>query len=316
MVARILAALLAVELALYALFGLWLSSNAGLSPLSCVLLATAIALAVRAAVVATTFILAYLYRGQSQEGIGLGLPAILRIVGLEFLAFVALFTLLQPLERWALPRPSRSRTAQRATPALLVHGIYCNAAVWWWMRRRLKAHGVPSTFAIDVEPPFGSIDDFARQLAEHIDSVCAATGAARVVLIGHSMGGLVARACLQSFAGPGRIAKLITLGSPHHGSGLAYWGVGKAARQMRPGSLWLSALNRHESEPPRVPIVSVFTRHDNFVAPQDSPVLAQATNVPLARIGHLSLLFSGAVAKRLCEEIVAADSDVKAAHEL
>jgi triacylglycerol lipase len=307
MLARTLAGLLAAELALYALFGVWLSSALGLTPLSCGLVAGAIAVAARLAIVALTFALARYYRGKSQRGARLSAIKLLRLFWFEFLAFTALFTLLQPLERWLRPRASSGRPAQRHAPVLFVHGIYCNAAVWWWTRRRLQAQGILSTFTVNLEPLAGGIDDFARQLAQEIEDVCAATGAARVVLVGHSMGGLVARACFQNVAGSRRIARLITLGAPHHGSGLAYWGLGRAAQQMRPGSSWLSALKREESDPSHVPIVSIFTLHDNFVAPQDSPVLAHATNIPLTGIGHLSLLFSGAVAERLGAEIALTD---------
>ncbi len=239
----------------------------------------------RLAIVAATFTLATSIEGKASEAPGLSAIELLRLFWFEFLAFTALFTLLQPLERWFTPRASPGNRPSGRMPVLFVHGIYCNAAVWWWIRRYLQARGLHGTFTIDLEPPVGDIDDYAGQLARRIDEVCETTGSSHVLVIGHSMGGLVARACLQNIAGPGRIAKLITLGSPHHGSGLAYWGVGSHDRQLLPGSPWLQALNRDESKAPRAPIISIFTRHDNFVAPQDSSVLAHATNVPLAGIG-------------------------------
>ena len=124
------------------------------------------------------------------------------------------------------------------------------------------------------------------------------------MVVGHSMGGLVARACLRDPAARARIARIVTLGTPHHGSVLARWGPGRNARQMRPGSAWLAALNAQGPAP--VPLVSVFSWHDNFVAPQDSPLLAGAQNVALAGIGHLSLVFSDAVARRVAAEALAA----------
>jgi pimeloyl-ACP methyl ester carboxylesterase len=126
-----------------------------------------------------------------------------------------------------------------------------------------------------------------------------------VVLVGHSLGGLVARAYLRDPSGAGRVAKLITLGSPHHGSALARWAVGIDGQQLRPGHPWLTKLNETESEPPPVPIVSLFSWHDNLVAPRSSAELAHAESIPLVGIGHLSLLFSDAVAQRLSQEICA-----------
>ncbi len=192
-------------------------------------------------------------------------------------------------------------------PVVLVPGIYCNAGLWGWFRRRLAALGVTGTWAVTLEPPQAGIDQLAERLAEEIARVCGATGAERVVVVGHSMGGLVARACARDPAARARIARIVTLGTPHHGSILARWGLAHNARQMRPGSAWLAALNVDGAgAADGVPVVSVFSWHDNFVAPQDSPVLAGAQNVALAGLGHLSLVFSDAVARRVAAEALAA----------
>ncbi|MBN1669220.1 MAG: alpha/beta fold hydrolase [Anaerolineales bacterium] len=62
----------------------------------------------------------------------------------------------------------------------------------------------------------------AARLADFIQQVRQQTGASQVELIGHSMGGLVARAYVQSFSYPGDVAHLVTLGSPHQGAAVAY----------------------------------------------------------------------------------------------
>jgi triacylglycerol esterase/lipase EstA (alpha/beta hydrolase family) len=103
------------------------------------------------------------------------------------------------------------------------------------------------------------------------------------------MGGLVSRAYLRRF-GAARIEQLITIGTPHHGSMLAWTFVGQCLAQMRPGSRWLVEINRAESEPPPVPITSIRSRHDSMVAPQASAELACAHNIALAGIGHNALL--------------------------
>ena len=156
-----------------------------------------------------------------------------------------------------------------------------------------------------LEPPLADIDALARQLADEIERVCRQTQARQLVLVGHSMGGLVARAYLRDF-GAARVARVITLASPHHGSELARHAIGANGRQLRPGNDWLVALNPAEREAPSVPIVSLFSWHDNYVAPQDSAILAHATNVPFVGVGHLALLFWEPVAQRLCAEIAAA----------
>ena len=109
------------------------------------------------------------------------------------------------------------------------------------------------------------------------------------MLVTHSMGGLVARAYLRRF-GSERVARLITIGAPHHGSMLAHTFPGRCLAQMRPGNPWLVELNRDESAAPRVPIACIWSRHDTMVAPQASSALGNAENIALVGIAHNALL--------------------------
>jgi pimeloyl-ACP methyl ester carboxylesterase len=305
MLARSLAVALAVELGLYCIAGVWLWSAHGLSPLWAMVAALAGALMIRFALVAFSFALAHVYRGQVPATVSLAPRRRIKLYWSEFLAFTALFTVIQPLAHWLVTRPDL-RAGSQSLPIVLIPGIYCNAGAWWWMRRRLEAAGLSGLFATTLEPPLASIDELACQLSLDIERLCATSGARRVVLVGHSMGGLVARTYLRNLDGAARVAKLITLASPHHGSALARWTVGIAGQQLRPGHPWLAKLNEAESEPSPVPIVSLFSWHDNLVAPQSSAELAHADSIAFVGIGHLSLLFSDEVARRLCQEISAA----------
>src|SRR6202521_1709058 len=174
-------------------------------------------------------------------------------------------------------------------PIVLVHGVMVNDGVWFTMRRYLARQAVAAVYTINYGPPYGDIEHFAEQLGAKIESVCAATGAARVFLVCHSMGGLVARAYLRQH-GPARIERIVTIGTPHHGSMFARGLIGRCFAQMRPGNAWLAELNRDETKPPPVPITSIWSRHDSLVAPQASAELACAENVPLVGVGHNALL--------------------------
>jgi len=90
--------------------------------------------------------------------------------------------------------------------------------------------------------------------------------------------------------GSERVARLITIGAPHHGSMLAHTFPGRCLAQMRPGNPWLVELNRDESAVPRVPIACIWSRHDSMVAPQASSVLGNAENIALVGIAHNALL--------------------------
>ncbi len=112
------------------------------------------------------------------------------------------------------------------------------------------------------------------------------------------MGGLVARTCLRD-TGPARIDRIITLGTPHHGSVLAWMYFGRCLAQMRPGNAWLAALNRDEGDVSPVPMVSIWSRHDNLVVPQTSSELGGAQNIALIGIGHNALLGDAGVVARV-----------------
>ena len=152
---------------------------------------------------------------------------------------------------------------------------------------------------INLEPLYTSIDHYVEPLARRIDEVLAQSGATQLILVGHSMGGLVARAYLRRH-GAARVKLLVTLGAPHGGSELARFGIGESARQMRPGSAWLAALGA-----PPVDTLTVFSAHDNYVLPPVNLELPGAQRCTLAYLGHLAMLFSPRVAAALLERLSA-----------
>ncbi len=180
-----------------------------------------------------------------------------------------------------------ARVEAGATPVLLAHGYCCNRAIWWWMGRRLRAKGLVVA-TVNFEPTFGDIDAFAEQLRVRIDAVLAETGASRLTLATHSMGGLVARAYLRRY-GDAKVAALVTLAAPHHGSQLARLALGLDARQMEPDSVWLRKLGAAKIA---IPVVSVWSATDEFVAPQDSARWPGAREHVLAGHDHMSMVFS------------------------
>ena len=216
----------------------------------------------------------------------------------EWLAYLALFVVIQPLARLWMGGDAVGRLAPGQVPVLLVHGFFCNRGFWWWLRRSLRARRF-AVATIDLEPPFAGIDRFADQLHTRIEALLAETGAGRVVLIGHSMGGLAARAYLQRH-GAGRVERLVTLGSPHHGSRMACLGVGTNAREIRPNSAWLRALN---AQPLSVPALSVWSTDDEFVIPRDSSRLPGARQEVVSALGHLAKAFSPRIRAILIAEL-------------
>jgi len=244
------------------------------------------------------FALAWIWRTPRPPEMRLGPRATLQMYWTE-LWVVAFSWPLMALHRWLVRDPAPVRAAH---PVLLVHGVLVNDGVWIGFRRHLRRHGIGPIYTINYGPPLADIELFAEQLDARIAGIIAITGAEQVVLVGHSMGGLVARACLRRFGGAG-VARLITLGTPHHGSVLAYMFPGRSLAQLRPGNPWLVDLNSNESAAAPAPITSIWSRHDSMVAPQASSVLACAENVALPGIAHNALLADAEVRRRVLAEI-------------
>jgi pimeloyl-ACP methyl ester carboxylesterase len=191
--------------------------------------------------------------------------------------------------------------APAAAPVLLLHGVLCNAGIWRGTIPRLAAAGSGPLYTLSYGPPTASIELFAEQLDAKVEAICKDTGAARVALVTHSMGGLVARAYLRRFGGV-RVRCLVTVGAPHHGSVDAWMFPGECLAQMRPGNAWLAALNA-EARPPATRIVSLWSRHDSMVAPQASAELAGADNIAFIGIGHNALVEHPDVIARVAAEL-------------
>ena len=197
-------------------------------------------------------------------------------------------------------------------PVLLLHGYGCNAGYWTHLARRLDAAGI-SHAALDLEPLLGDIDGYVARVQRAVDGLCERTGATGVVIVAHSMGGLVARAYMRA-CGSARVVHVFTLGTPHHGTSLASFGPGKNALQMRrkvalgegaagAGASWLEALAAAENAHTRALITSLYTHHDNIVSPQTSSVLDGAEHIAFGGVGHVALGRNPRVLARLMHEI-------------
>ena len=290
-----IAVMLAVGGALYAAWALPAVAR-GAPALPYVLGVPALYLGIVAFCVVWYFVLAWIFRARRPRDMQIGVLATLHLIWFEYwtLAGAAFRMLLyRVLVRDPPPAPTR-------LPVLLVHGVLCNAGVWARTLRYLRAAGVGPVYSISYGPPLASIDSFAEQLHARVEEIVGQTGAADVVMITHSMGGLVALAYLRRFGGS-RVRKLVTLAAPYRGSVHAWLMFGTSLQQLRPGNAWLTALA--PSAPKVGPeIVSVWSWHDSMVAPQTSSRLEGARNVELAGIGHNALLRDPAVLACLLDE--------------
>jgi triacylglycerol lipase len=177
-------------------------------------------------------------------------------------------------------------------PVVLVHGLVDNRSVFTVMRRALRRRGFAQVCTWNYSPLQRDVESAAEALGRHIERVCLETGHERVHVVGHSLGGLVARYLVQRLGGDGRVESLVTLGTPHAGTRWAHVLPTPLVRQLRPGSPLIREL-AGPARGCRTRITAVYSDLDQMVVPSasgrcDHPDL-QARNVLFRGVGHMSL---------------------------
>jgi triacylglycerol esterase/lipase EstA (alpha/beta hydrolase family) len=194
-------------------------------------------------------------------------------------------------------QPFRSRIEPDHLPAggartgvVLVHGFFCNRGLWNPWMEKLRGLGVPFV-AVNLEPIFGSIDDYADTIETAVARIEASTGRP-AVLIGHSMGGIAIRAWLARFNADNRVRQVVTIGTPHHGTWLARFGHTKNGRQMRQRGPWIADLSSREPAERYAKFTCFFGHCDNIVFPSSAAVLTGAHNIHVPATAHVHMAFS------------------------
>lgn len=192
-------------------------------------------------------------------------------------------------------------------PVLLVHGLADNRSIFAVLRRMLHRNGVRRVMAMNYSPLTADVRAAATVLATRIEAICAETGSPRIHVVGHSLGGLIARYYVQRMGGDARVQTLITLGTPHGGTARArLLPFNSLARQLLPGSEILAEL----AEPApgcRTRFVAVYSRHDPVVTPARCARIdhddLDVRNVPISGVGHVSLTCHPWVVDLVCAEL-------------
>lgn len=176
---------------------------------------------------------------------------------------------------------------------VLVHGYLCNRGLWNPWMEVLARQGSPF-MALNLAPVFGRIDTSVPTIEAAVARMTEVTGLAPL-LVGHSMGGMAIRAWLAHTGAPHRVHRIVTLASPHGGAWLAHWGYSANARQLRPGSTWLQALDSQTRQAWRRHFVCFYSNADNVVFPPSLARLEGADNRLLPGLAHVQLLFQPAL---------------------
>lgn len=216
---------------------------------------------------------------------------------------VAVFGWRQPFRAGAEPDHLPAPSATALPGVVLVHGFFCNRGFWTPWLRVLRQRGHAFS-AVSLEPLFGSIDAYAPHIEHAVRAVHEATGKPPL-LVCHSMGGLAVRAWLRARrqqASEPPAFRVITIGTPHHGTLLARFGHGRNARQMRWQSDWLAQLAGQEPEG-YGHFTCWYSNCDNIVGPASTATLPGAKNRLIVGRGHVELAFEPTILTDVLREL-------------
>jgi triacylglycerol esterase/lipase EstA (alpha/beta hydrolase family) len=188
-------------------------------------------------------------------------------------------------------------SATHPRPVVLVHGTLANSVDnWLALAPYLEDRGY-CVFSLDYGqlsgvPVFyglGPIDKSAEQLSAYVDKVLAATGAAKVDLVGHSQGGMMPRYYLKFLGGAAKVNALVGIAPSNHGTDLDgftnllpyFPGAADLISATTPaladqvvGSAFLTKLNAGGDTVPGVHYTVIATKYDEVVTPYSSQFLS------------------------------------------
>jgi len=193
-----------------------------------------------------------------------------------------------------LTSQAKDNAAIERYPIIYVPGYGAPAFHSLYLRSRLEVEGF-DVFEADL--PLLQTGDIARSasvLALEVQKARYRYNARKVNLIGHSLGGIIARYYLQKLGGWKYVHRAVYLGTPHKG---VYWAVfglfTKAGRQLLPNSDFIRDLNDDPSRCRNIKCLSIISNFDEMIVPRESGILEcgynKAVNWPM---GHWGMVFS------------------------
>jgi pimeloyl-ACP methyl ester carboxylesterase len=180
---------------------------------------------------------------------------------------------------------------------VLVHGFMASAGVFRPLRARLEreAHARVATF---THAPGAGIERIARQLADVVDCIPLGT---RIHVVGHSLGGVVARWFVQEQGGHARVVQTISLASPFGGTHVARRVPLFVGRELHAESKLLARVARAGAC--GVPHVSIVAGDDRLIVGEKNASLPHGETIVMRGRGHNTLLFDDEVARLVIERV-------------
>ncbi len=209
----------------------------------------------------------------------------LRVVAREVFAYTAQGLLL-PRGRARVPA-TPPKPGERTV--VLVHGHASHPGAFVALERALRRAGQARIAAFRYGAT-GTVEGLAARLDAFI---AAHLGSERLILVGHSLGGLVARTWLQLLGGSGRTDAFVTLSTPHRALPLAALARPvPLLRELAPANPLWARLEASRSALAPLRCLTIASSKDHFIRPPERAHLEGAEAITLDAHGHAGLLFA------------------------
>lgn len=197
-----------------------------------------------------------------------------------------------------VPLSPASAQANEADPVVFVHGFGGKGDQFSSMMNNFKENGYSEdrlhAFSYDS---LRSNTTIAGQLSDFVDGVLDETGASKVDIVTHSMGGLSSRHYIKELGGTDRVDDWVSIGGPNNGTSIAGFCdiVVTSCQEMRAGSDFLENLNSGDPTPGDVTYTTFRSPCDLIINPVDSTIIDGADNRETACLGHIGMISDGGV---------------------
>ena len=187
-------------------------------------------------------------------------------------------------------KPAPPPTTSGKNPIVFVHGWNSSGTVWNTMISRFSADGWTSAelnnWSYNTSQSNATT---ASQLGSLVNDVLRRTGASKVDIISHSMGGLSSRYYVKNLGGDLKVDDWVSLGGPNHGTDTANFCFSTSCSEMRIGSSFLAALNSGDETPGTPTFGTWWSPCDDVINPDSSVALGGAANTQTACVSHSGL---------------------------
>ncbi|SMF12758.1 esterase/lipase family protein [Desulfovibrio gilichinskyi] len=240
-----------------------------------------------------------------KELMGRGYKQVIRDLLMSFATIevsVLIAGLTRPLAFLCADRIPKKATG--TVPILMTHGLYHNRTAWLMMKPRLKRAGYGNLHTWSYNSFTTSYPELVLELRRRILRLYVENNNQKIVLIGHSLGGLLIKGAVSDPVVAEKISRIITLGTPFRGSLLAKIALGRLGRSLHPESS-LFETNPGNSVMNEIPKTAIYSPVDEMVIPWKNlkPLENGWQTLPCSSMGHVAMLYSSQTVSIIIELI-------------